>query len=105
MGEGYGAEPPDVDPEYGRVSYTQFEFLYARHQSEKTWVIVIGKGFARDKLPDQLDLPRESAIQTRRIPGRAANDPPGLLLDAHEKTISPILRTTTSSWVKSACAC
>jgi hypothetical protein len=25
--EGYGAEPPTVDANYGRVSYTQFEFL------------------------------------------------------------------------------
>ncbi len=59
VGQGYGAEPPEVDPEYGRVSYTQFEFLYARHQSKKTWVIVIGQDFVRDKLPDQLDLPRD----------------------------------------------
>ena len=60
VGQGYGAEPPDVDPEYGRVSYTQFEFLYARHQkTKKTWIIVIGKDFVRDKLPDQLDLPRD----------------------------------------------
>ncbi len=59
VGDGYGAEPPDVDPEYGRVSYTQFEFLYARHQNKKTWVIVIGKDFVREKPSDQLDLPRD----------------------------------------------
>jgi hypothetical protein len=29
VGQGYGAEPPTVDADYGRVSYTQFEFLYA----------------------------------------------------------------------------
>lgn len=57
-GVGYGAEPPEVDPEYGRVSYTQFEFLYAREQKRKTWIIVIGKDFPRDKATDQLDLPR-----------------------------------------------
>ena len=60
VGEGYGAEPPEVDQECGRVSYTQFEFFYARHQNKKTWVIVIGKEFVRDKPPDQLDLPREA---------------------------------------------
>ena len=27
VGHGYGAEPPTVDADYGRVSYTQFEFL------------------------------------------------------------------------------
>ncbi|MCA9423054.1 MAG: DUF4062 domain-containing protein [Nitrospira sp.] len=62
VGEGYGAEPPDVDPEYGRVSYTQFEFFYACHQNKKTWIIVIGKDFVRDKLPDQLDLPCDPSV-------------------------------------------
>jgi len=60
VGHGYGAEPPEVDPEYGRVSYTQFEFLYAGLRSKKTWVIVIGDGCRRDKPIDQLDLPREA---------------------------------------------
>ncbi|TKB67294.1 MAG: DUF4062 domain-containing protein [Nitrospira sp.] len=59
VGDGYGAEPPDIDPEYGRVSYTQLEFLYAHKQKKKTWIIVIGKDFPRDKPPDQLDLPRD----------------------------------------------
>src|SRR5512143_3187161 len=61
VGDGYGAEPPDVEPECGRVSYTQFEFLYARHQDKKTWIIVVGEHCHRDKPPDQLDLPSDSA--------------------------------------------
>jgi tetratricopeptide (TPR) repeat protein len=61
IGHGYGAEPPDVDPEYGRISYTQFEFLYARDRKKKTWVIVVGEGCNRDKPPGKLDLPREAA--------------------------------------------
>jgi tetratricopeptide (TPR) repeat protein len=60
VGDGYGAEPPEVDPEFGRTSYTQLEFLYAYKQKKKTWIIVIGKDFARDKSPDQLDLSRDS---------------------------------------------
>ncbi|MHC9064543.1 DUF4062 domain-containing protein [Nitrospira sp. CMX1] len=58
-GVGYGAEPPEVDPDYGRISYTQFEFLYAYKQKKKTWLIVIDKDFPRDKASDQLDLPRD----------------------------------------------
>ena len=61
VGQAYGAEPSEVDPEYGRVSYTQFEFLYARNHGKKTWVIVIGQDFGRDKPPDQLDLPRDAS--------------------------------------------
>jgi hypothetical protein len=61
IGYGYGAEPPEVDPDYGRISYTQFEFLYARHRGKKTWVIVIGEDYRRDRPKDELDLPREAA--------------------------------------------
>ena len=61
VGHAYGVEPPEVDPDYGRVSYTQLEFFYARHQDKKTWVIMVGEGCHRDKLRDRLDLPREAA--------------------------------------------
>ena len=60
VGHGYGAEPTEVDPDYGRVSYTQFEFLYASHQDKKTWIIVIGENCRRDKPIDKLDQPRET---------------------------------------------
>ncbi len=61
VGDGYGAEPPEVDPNYGRISYTQFEFFYAYKLKKKTWIIVIGSDFKRDKCFDQLDLPRDSS--------------------------------------------
>src|SRR5437762_14310916 len=32
----YGAEPPAVDPKFGRVSYTQYEALYARSRNKRT---------------------------------------------------------------------
>lgn len=60
VGQAYGAEPREIDPDFGRVSYTQLEFLYALGQQKKTWVMVIGDGCHRDKPPDQLDLPRQS---------------------------------------------
>ncbi len=61
VGDAYGVEPPEVDPDYGRVSYTRLEFFYARNQDKKTWVIMLGDGCHRDKLRDRLDLPREAA--------------------------------------------
>jgi len=60
VGHGYGAEPPEVDSEYGRVSYTQFEFFYAKRQGKKAWVIIVGEGCRRDKPIEELDLPRET---------------------------------------------
>jgi tetratricopeptide (TPR) repeat protein len=57
VGHGYGAEPPTVDASYGRVSYTQFEFLYARAQKKKTWLLFTGDACTRDTPLDDLDLP------------------------------------------------
>ncbi|MEI8017273.1 MAG: DUF4062 domain-containing protein [Schlesneria sp.] len=57
VGRGYGAEPPKVDPDLGRVSYTQFEFLYARSKGKKTWLIFANEGCTRDRQLDQLDRP------------------------------------------------
>ena len=59
VGRGYGAEPPTVDAQFGRVSYTQFEFLYARARSKKTWLIFADEGCTRDRPLDELDLPRD----------------------------------------------
>src|SRR5207237_5820406 len=35
VGQCYGAEPPTPDEKYGRVSYTQYEALYARERGKK----------------------------------------------------------------------
>ena len=62
-GEGYGAESREVDADYGRVSYTQFELLYARRQRKKTWLIIAGEQVQRDTPLEQLDLsPVESNL-------------------------------------------
>jgi tetratricopeptide (TPR) repeat protein len=61
VGQGYGAEPPTVDVNYGRVSYTQFEFLYAREQKKKTWLIFADEACTRDTPLEHLDLPNDPA--------------------------------------------
>jgi tetratricopeptide (TPR) repeat protein len=59
VGDACGAEPPEVNPEYGRVSYTQFELIFARKQGKKIWVVEAQPGYPCDTAPDQLDLPRD----------------------------------------------
>jgi uncharacterized protein DUF4062 len=59
VGHGYGAEPPTVDAGCGRVSYTQFEFLYARSQKKKTWLLFAGDACTRDTPLERLDLPND----------------------------------------------
>ena len=48
VGNCYGAEPPEVDPQFGRVSYTQYEALYARQRGKKVWYLFIDETFPID---------------------------------------------------------
>jgi tetratricopeptide (TPR) repeat protein len=71
VGRGYGAEPPMVGDAtannefaakgFPRVSYTQFEFLYAQSSGKRTWLIYADEGCTLDHPPQELDLPREPA--------------------------------------------
>jgi tetratricopeptide (TPR) repeat protein len=48
VGQCYGAEPPSADKQFGRVSYTQYEALYARGHSKKVWYLFIDESFPID---------------------------------------------------------
>ena len=72
-GRGYGAEPPTVDADWGRVSYTQFEFIYARSRKKKTWLLFAGDACTRDTPLERLDLPNDPAHP----------DPPGCQAERH----------------------
>ena len=57
IGQCYGAEPPTPDPEFGRVSYTQYEALYARKRGKKIWYLYMDKSFpidAHEPEPEEL---------------------------------------------------
>jgi tetratricopeptide (TPR) repeat protein len=53
VGQCYGAEPPVVDSEFGRVSYTHFEALYARKRGKKVWYLFIDERFPRDPCEEE----------------------------------------------------
>jgi hypothetical protein len=42
VGNCYGAEPPVSDEQFGRVSYTQYEALYAKSKGKKIWYLECG---------------------------------------------------------------
>ena len=48
LGQCYGTELPAPDEKYGRVSYTQYEALYARSRGKKVWYLFIGDDFPTD---------------------------------------------------------
>lgn len=60
IGRAYGAEPPAPDPEFERVSYTQYELLYARRRNKPVWLLSAEDGCTHDRTLEQLDLPSDS---------------------------------------------
>ncbi|QDT98036.1 tetratricopeptide repeat protein [Gimesia aquarii] len=57
VGDAYGYEPPNPDPEFGRCSFTQFEYFYAKQQKKEVWVIHAQQGCSTSAKVSQLDLP------------------------------------------------
>lgn len=48
VGDCYGAEPPTPDEQFGRVSYTQYEALYAVSKGKKVWYLFLDESFPTD---------------------------------------------------------
>ena len=53
VGQCYGTEPPAADEKFGRVSYTQYEALYARQQGKKVWCFLIDERYPTDVCKDE----------------------------------------------------
>jgi tetratricopeptide (TPR) repeat protein len=59
VGECYGAEAPEIDPQFGRVSYTQFEALYALSKGKKVWYLFLDERYPAD--------PHEPEAEEKRV--------------------------------------
>lgn len=62
VGRCYGAEPPQATEEFGRVSYTQYEALFARKIGKKVWYLLLDETFPVDACVDEPEELR--ALQT-----------------------------------------
>lgn len=68
VGQCYGAEPPVPDEKFGRVSYTQYEALYARQRGKKVWYLFIDETFPIDQHePESEELRELQATYRRRV--------------------------------------
>lgn len=68
VGQCYGAEPPAPDENFGRVSYTQYEALYARQRGKKVWYLFIDETFPIDQHePESEELRELQATYRRRV--------------------------------------
>jgi tetratricopeptide (TPR) repeat protein len=68
VGKCYGIEAPTPDETYGRVSYTQFEAVYARDSGKKVWYLFIDEHFPADPCdPEPEELRKLQADYRRRL--------------------------------------
>lgn len=66
VGQCYGAEPPAIDEQFGRVSYTQFETLYARQRNKKIWYLFLDENFTADPYEAEPEELRELQAAYRK---------------------------------------
>ena len=53
VGNCYGAEPPSIDQQFGRVSYTQYEALYAKSKGKRVWYLFLDENFPSDQREEE----------------------------------------------------
>lgn len=66
VGYAYGAEPMVADEEFGRVSYTQYEALYARKKGIKVWYLFIDEKFPGDPFDPEPEELRNLQAEYRK---------------------------------------
>jgi cell division protein FtsB len=62
VGKCYGAEPPGIDQQFGRVSYTQYEALYASSKRKKVWYLFLDESFPSD--PHEEEAEEKEKLQS-----------------------------------------
>jgi tetratricopeptide (TPR) repeat protein len=66
VGQRYGAEPLTPDEQFGRVSYTQYEALYARQRGKKVWYLLLDESFPLERPEPEAEELRELQSAYRR---------------------------------------
>jgi len=88
VGQCYGAEPPTPDEEFGRVSYTQYEALYARKRGKKVWYLFIDENFPADRCDSEPENLRAlQAAYRRRLQSDTHVFHPLATIDALEASV------------------
>jgi len=66
VGRRYGAEPPEPDRQFGRVSYTQYEAKYAAQRGKKVWYMILDDDFPSDAGEQEPEELRQLQLAYRR---------------------------------------
>ena len=77
VGDAYGAEPPLPDEQFGRLSYTQYELLYAKSKGKKVYYLIAQDDLPRDENADVINAPLDDtpdAIEDAQERARLQSD-------------------------------
>ena len=83
VGHCYGFEPPAPDPAFGRVSYTQYEVLYAKKKGKKVWLLFLDRRYPTDS--HDAESPEKAALQRAYTEKMSAAGHPFLPLDCPDQ--------------------
>ena len=72
VGDAYGAEPPKPDDEFGRVSYTQYEMLYAKSKGKRVYYLIAQDDLPRDASCEEIDVPHDDSPEAIEDAARRA---------------------------------
>jgi len=67
VGKCYGSAPATPDEQFGKVSYTQYEALYARERGKKVWYLFIDENFPADPCEGESGELRELKAPRARL--------------------------------------
>lgn len=115
VGRSFGEEPPTIDPTFGRVSYTQYEAMYARQHRKAVYYILLSDKFPTDAFahePDELSSLQKTYRRRLQIvdPNRCPVIDNSEALKTHLRALKGVLNTSSLAqwknllWVPMAAA-
>ena len=70
VGQRYGCEPKEPEAGFGRVSYTQYETLYARQRNKKVWYLLLKPEHPTEAVaPEPVELHDLQTAYRQRVQG------------------------------------
>jgi S1-C subfamily serine protease len=103
VGRSFGGEPPTIDPTFGRVSYTQFEAMYARQRRKAVHYVLLSDKFPADAFaqePDELSSLQKAYRRRLQIvdPQRCPVIDNPEALRVHLRALEGILNASVAQW-------
>jgi len=103
VGRSFGEEPPTIDPTFGRVSYTQYEAMYARQRRKAVHHLLLSDKFPADAFVQEADdLSNLQKAYRRRLqivdPHRCPVIETPEALKEHLRTLKGVLNAGLAQW-------